>query len=267
MKMAVWNLKMNVLHLENNKKQEPQKVSRLLSGGGDFEAPDLAVFLEISNEDLEPYGGVWLPQRPNAGFPYSGIRLWHRRKIAVTPLDAPDFSDVNAAAAYYVSPSSVGEMKFTPFVLIPFWALPVNGDGKPEKKRKYLEELEKVLSKCRDAFFSGTGTQNVLITGDTNLTDRERAGLNAYLEDFDRECSAGMTLPDLSAPPEEAGSVPGKRPHDTLFHCGGWFACDLAIASGTFAPQIEGRIGRYAIWYGPRDAAGSDHLPLYFTVS
>ena len=141
MKLAVWNIR-------HSRELEQQKVSRLLSGGGDFDTPDLAVFLEISNEDLEPSGGVWLPQRPNACFPCSGIRLWHSREIAVTPLDAPDFSDVNVAAACYVSPSSPGNMRFTPFVLIPFWALPVSEDGKPEKKRKYLEELKKVLSKC-----------------------------------------------------------------------------------------------------------------------
>lgn len=254
MKLAVWNIR-------HSRELEQQKVSRLLSGGGDFDTPDLAVFLEISNEDLEPSGGVWLPQRPNACFPCSGIRLWHKREISVTPLDAPDFSDVNVAAAYYVSPSSTGGVKFTPFVLIPFWAVPVS-------QSKNLEKLNTVLRRCRETFFSGTGTRNVLVTGDTNLTDPKRGQLEALLKNSDQDSSAGMILLDLAAPAEKVGSVPGKRPHDTLLHTDKkWYACDLAIASGTFAPHVKGRIGRYAAWYGPRGTAYSDHLPLFFTVS
>ena len=253
MKTAVWNIR-------HNKELEQQKVSRLLSGGGDFEAPDLAVFLEISGADPESAGGVWLSQRPNVLSPGSGIRLWHRREIAVTPLEAPDLADINVAAAYYISPSA-GGMKFTPFVLVPFWAVPVS-------QSQNLEKLETVLRRCRETFLSGTGVRNVLVTGDTNLTDPARRALEARLESSDRESSAGMTLLDLSAPPEEDGSVPGKRPHDTLLHTNKkWYACDLAVASETFAPHVEGKIGRYAAWHGPRGTAYSDHLPLYFTVS
>ena len=254
MNLAVWNIR-------HGKELEQQKVSRLLSGGGDFEPPDLAVFLEISGADPEPAGGVWGPWHKNALSPDSGIRLWHGKGAAVTPLDAPDFSDVNVAAAYYVSPSSAGGMKFTPFVLIPFWAVPVS-------QSENFEKLKTALRRCRETFFSGTGTQNVLIAGDTNLTDPKRDALNDFLEDFNRKYAAGMTLLDLAAPAEEAASIPGKRPHDTLLHTDKkWYACDLAVASGTFAPHIKGSIGRCAVWNGPGGTAYSDHLPLYFTVS